>query len=96
MSSKFVRENWSIPLRQQSFTTKLTIKLDSTFLRENRPNFKHYARVIFIYDLGRKLTTFCVFYMIPRINGNIAMIYVTFGLKVARYCPLFEHMFFSS
>ena len=83
VSSKFVRENWSILSRYQSFTKKLAIKLNSTFFRKNWPNFEHYARVIFIHDLGRELATFCAFYMI------------TFGLKVARYCPLFEHMFFS-
>ena len=97
MSSRFVRENSSILSRQKSFTQKLTIKLDSTFFHKSWPSFEKYARVIFIHDVGRKLTTFCAFYKRPRIYGNIAMIcvrkeaqvlFLTFGLKVARYCPL--------
>ena len=97
-----MRKNWSILSRHQSFTKKLTVKLDTTFFRKNWPNFEHDARFIFIHDLGRKLTTFCAFY-IHHVFTEILLwsasakrrrfFPLTFGLKVARYCP-FEHMFF--
>ena len=86
---------------RKSHATKVLLK--NWPLNKNWPNFEHYARVIFIHDLGWKLTTFCAFHMTPRIYGNIAMICVckeeqvwplTFGLKVGTYFPLFEHMFF--